>query len=148
MVAGMSKGWRQKCRILHDQHDLRRRLQLLRPLPDSSTATNKFGKPIWLPRIIVPPDPQSTSAIRAIGGNSTRFGKQLAARTVKLGPPPANACDTDPRQIIAATLTYLVNQQLRMKYPGYRRQGLPVTSNHIESAVNQINQRVKGSEKL
>ena len=49
---------------------------------------------------------------------------------------------------MAATLTYLANQQSRMNYPDYRRQGLPITSSHIESTVKQINQRVKGSEKF
>lgn len=73
---------------------------------------------------------------------------EVAARAAELGPPPADASDTDPRQILAGTLTYLVNQQSRMNYPDYRRQGLPVTSSHIESAVKQINQRVKGSEKF
>ncbi len=62
--------------------------------------------------------------------------------------PPAVAGETDPRQILARTLTYLVNQQSRMNYPDYRRGGLPVTSSHIEWAVKQINQRVKGSEKF
>ena len=65
-----------------------------------------------------------------------------------LDTTPAEAGDTDPRQIVATTLTYLVNQQSRMNYPDYRRRGLPVTSSHIESAVKQINQRVKGSEKF
>ena len=73
---------------------------------------------------------------------------EVAARAAELGPPPADASDTDPRQIIATTLTYLVNQQSRMNYPRYRREGLPVTSSHIESTVKQINQRVKGSEKF
>lgn len=73
---------------------------------------------------------------------------ELAARAAELGSPPADAGETDPRQIIAGTLTYLVNQQSRMNYPAYRRQGLPITSSHIESTVKQINQRVKGSEKF
>ncbi len=73
---------------------------------------------------------------------------ELAARAAELGPPPTDAGETDPRQILAGTLTYLVNQQSRMNYPDYRRRGLPVTSSHMESAVKQINQRVKGSEKF
>ena len=39
------------------------------------------------------------------------------------------------------------NQQERMNYPEYRRQGLPLTSAHIESTVKQLNRRIKGSEK-
>ena len=35
-----------------------------------------------------------------------------------------------------------------MKYDEYRRQGLPITSSLMESAVKQINQRVKGTEKF
>ena len=73
---------------------------------------------------------------------------EVAARAVELGSPPAEAGETDPRQIIATTLTYLINQQSRMNYPDYRQAGLPVTSSHIESTVKQINQRVKGSEKF
>lgn len=72
---------------------------------------------------------------------------EVAARAAELGSPPDNASDTDPRQIVASTLTYLVNQQSRMNYPAYRRAGLPITSSHMESTVKQINQRVKGSEK-
>ena len=67
---------------------------------------------------------------------------------MELGLPPSDAPDTDPRQIIADTVTYLTNQQSRMNYPCYRMAGLPITSSHIESAVKQINRRVKGSEKF
>ena len=81
-------------------------------------------------------------------GNLSQTIAEVAARAAELGPPPEDSSETDPRQIVAKTLTYLVNQQSRMKYPEYRRQGLPVTSSHIESAVKQINQRVKGSEKF
>ena len=35
-----------------------------------------------------------------------------------------------------------------MNYPQYRRQGLPLTSSHIESTIKQINRRIKGSEKF
>jgi hypothetical protein len=35
-----------------------------------------------------------------------------------------------------------------MKYDAYRRQGLPITSSWMESAVEQINQRLKGREKF
>lgn len=72
---------------------------------------------------------------------------ELTTRAAELGSPPENAGETDPRQIVATTLTYLTNQQSRMNYPVYRRSGLPITSSHIESTIKQINQRVKGSEK-
>jgi hypothetical protein len=81
-------------------------------------------------------------------GHVSQVIAELAARGAELGPPPTDAGETDPRRIVATTLTYLANQQSRMNYPDYRRQGLPVTSSHIESTVKQINQRVKGSEKF
>ena len=81
-------------------------------------------------------------------GEVVRVIAELAARAVELGPPPPMASETDPRQIVAETLTYLTNQQSRMNYPTYRTAGLPITSSHIESTVKQINQRVKGSEKF
>jgi hypothetical protein len=65
-------------------------------------------------------------------GQTSQMIAELAARAAELGPPPAEASDTDPRQIIAATLTYLVNQHSRMNYPDYRRRGyrsLSATSN-------------------
>jgi hypothetical protein len=45
-------------------------------------------------------------------------------------------------------LTYLRNHQDKMRDDEYRRQGLPITSSHVESVVKQINQRVKGTEKF
>lgn len=81
-------------------------------------------------------------------GQVSQVIAEVAACAAELGPPPADAGDTDSRQIVAATLTYLVNQQSRMNYPDYRRQGLPITSSHIESTVKQIGRRVKGSEKF
>jgi hypothetical protein len=81
-------------------------------------------------------------------GEVTRVIAELAARAVELGPLSPDTADTDPRQIVADTLTYLTNQQSRMNYPAYRRLGLPITSSHIESTVKQISRRVKGSEKF
>ena len=65
----------------------------------------------------------------------------------QLGLPEKNETGT-PRAQVACTLTYLTNQQERMKYHEYRRQGLPITSNHIESTIKQINRRIKGTEKF
>jgi hypothetical protein len=62
------------------------------------------------------------------------------------------ATDTDsedsPRAVVARTHGYLRNQQSRMNYAEYRRQGLPITSSHVESTIKQINRRVKGTEKF
>ena len=35
-----------------------------------------------------------------------------------------------------------------MNYPEYRKQGLPIRSSHMESAIKQLNERIKGSEKF
>ena len=81
-------------------------------------------------------------------GEVTRVIAELAQRQLELGPPPAIATETDPRKVVAETLTYLTNQQSRMNYPTYRLAGLPITSSWMESTVKQINRRVKGSEKF
>jgi hypothetical protein len=44
--------------------------------------------------------------------------------------------------------TYFTNHRERMKYPEYRKEGLPLTSSHIESTIKQINVRMKGTEKF
>ena len=81
-------------------------------------------------------------------GEVSRVIDELAQRCQELGPPPDAVPDSDPRHLTATTLTYLTNQRSRMAYPEYRRQGLPITSSHVESTVKQINQRVKGTEKF
>lgn len=64
----------------------------------------------------------------------------------KLGEPPPDAPDSDPRKIIAETVTYLENNRLRMDYHEYRKAGLPVTTAWMESLVKEVNYRVKGTE--
>lgn len=81
-------------------------------------------------------------------GQVSRVIDELAQRVLELGSPPPKTSETDPRQIVFDTLTYLRNQQSRMNYPEYRQLGLPITSSPIESTVKQINYRVKGSEKF
>ena len=73
---------------------------------------------------------------------------ELVHHSQLLGPPDADADETDPRRVLAETLGYLRNNQSRMDYPRYRREGLPVTSALIESLVKEMNYRVKGSEKF
>jgi hypothetical protein len=63
-------------------------------------------------------------------------------------PPGEKLPDSDPRQAIHSTLSYLTNNQKRMDYSRYRRHGLPATSSLAESYVKQVNQRVKGTEKF
>ena len=72
----------------------------------------------------------------------------LAQRQLELGTPLEGDSDTNPRHVVAQALTYLQNHQSQMQYAEYRRQGLPMTSSYVESAVKQFNQRVKGTEKF
>jgi hypothetical protein len=72
----------------------------------------------------------------------------LRSRQQELGEPAEDEPKTSPRQVVAATLGYLVNHKERMHYDAYRRQGLPLTSCHVESTVKLFNRRVKGTEKF
>ena len=71
------------------------------------------------------------------------FGRQLAAAAWQRGFAGAAR-----KAFVADALRYLTNQQTRMRHDAYRREGLPITSSHIESTIKQINRRVKGSEKF
>lgn len=72
----------------------------------------------------------------------------LRMRQQSLGLPELSDPEESPRWKLVEALRYLENQQSRMRYDEYRRQGLPITSSHIESTIKQINRRVKGSEKF
>jgi hypothetical protein len=81
-------------------------------------------------------------------GQVTQVLRALEARQAEVGPPEPDEPETSPRQAVARTLTYLRNQQDKMQYDAYRRQGLPITSSLMESVVKQVNRRVKGTEKF
>ncbi len=72
--------------------------------------------------------------------------EELQSWQRKLGEPPTQAPETDPRKIVATTVHYLKNNRSRMDYPTYRQAGLPVTTAWMESLVKEINYRVKGTE--
>lgn len=61
---------------------------------------------------------------------------------------PTEPDDSSPEGPIERAMTYFTNHQSRMNYPEYRKQGLPLTSSHIESTIKQINIRMKGTEKF
>ena len=79
-------------------------------------------------------------------GDVVQVLEELRQWQTKMGGPIKEAPENDPRQIVARTITYLENNQSRMDYPGYRRQGLPVTTAWMESLVKELNYRVKGTE--
>lgn len=72
---------------------------------------------------------------------------ELAAWQERLGRPPPEADEHDPRRVVTEVGRYLRNNQERMDYPRYRRAGLPVTSSWVESLVGEFNGRVKGRDK-
>lgn len=73
---------------------------------------------------------------------------ELAQRQAELGPPQPEDGETHPRQVVSTACGYLQTHKDKMRYPDYRRRGLPITSSYVESAVKQFNQRVKGTEKF
>jgi hypothetical protein len=74
----------------------------------------------------------------------------MEARLTRLEPftGPGKLPATDPREALRRTLTYLKNNEQRMNYPEYRKQGLPVSSAMVESLIKEVNYRVKGTEKF
>src|SRR5262245_48248846 len=63
-------------------------------------------------------------------------------------PPPGEELPpTDPRRAVAEALSYFGHNAGRMRYPEYRRAGLPVTSSLVESLVGEVNARVKSKQK-
>jgi hypothetical protein len=81
-------------------------------------------------------------------GEMSRLIAAVADRQAELGLPEPEESETSPRQIVSKALTYLQNQQGRMRYPEYRKLGLPITSSHMESAIKELNYRIKGTEKF
>jgi hypothetical protein len=81
-------------------------------------------------------------------GQVLRVIAAVEERQAELGLPEKDEPETSPRQVVARALTYLRNQQDKMRYDEYRRQGLPITSSLMESVVKQVNRRVKGTEKF
>lgn len=72
--------------------------------------------------------------------------EELAVWQDRLGLPPLDASDTDPREVLRKTYQYLEHNRSRMNYPEYRKQGMPVTTAWMESLVKEVNWRVKGTE--
>jgi hypothetical protein len=75
--------------------------------------------------------------------------EQLRDWQGRVGRPPTGEelPPTDPRRAVAEALSYFGHNGGRMKYPEYRRAGLPTTSSLVESLVGQVNARVKSKQK-
>lgn len=81
-------------------------------------------------------------------GNVQKIIADLCSLSEAMGKPEQDTPPTDPRCRIERALTYLSNNAPHMAYHQYRKQGLPLTSAHIESTIKQINRRIKGTEKF
>ena len=81
-------------------------------------------------------------------GASQKLLEEMEAWQAQIGLPGVNDNDSSPQQLLADAIRYVTNQQSRMKYADYRRNGLPTTSAYIESTIKQVNQRMKGTEKF
>ena len=64
----------------------------------------------------------------------------------RIGLPEENPPDDDPREQLRRVIGYLENNRSRMDYAEYRRAGLPTTSAWMESAIKEMNYRIKGTE--
>lgn len=84
----------------------------------------------------------------AWSGRVTAILPELETRSGELGEPPPEASVSDPRQLVLEAWRYLRNKAERMRYDAYRREGLPIRTSAVESAIKMINRRVKGSEKF
>lgn len=73
---------------------------------------------------------------------------ELEDQQTKLGLPPKDASESDPREVVRRATVYYRNHRTRMNYPEYRRKGYPLTSSIMESTVKQVSRRVKGTEKF
>jgi hypothetical protein len=84
----------------------------------------------------------------AWGGERARLLSALTRAAARVGEPPANAAESDPRRVLASARTYVINNLDKMDYPRYRKLGLPTSSAPVESEIKQFNRRVKGTEKF
>jgi hypothetical protein len=71
---------------------------------------------------------------------------ELEQHQATLGDAEATASADDACEQLRLVIQYLRNNRERMKYADYRQQGLPTTSAWMESAVKEMNFRIKGTE--
>lgn len=79
-------------------------------------------------------------------GNIAQVIEALRIHQSHVGYPPDDADEDDPREQLRRIIGYLENNRSRMKYDQYRKTGLPTTSAWMESAVKEMNYRIKGTE--
>ncbi|MFG0291419.1 MAG: hypothetical protein ACF8CQ_24860 [Rhodopirellula sp. JB044] len=83
---------------------------------------------------------------RAWRGKVGEVITELKSHQARIGLPPEDTDEDDPREQLRRVIGYLENNQQRMRYEEYRMSGLPTTSAWMESAVKEMNYRIKGTE--
>lgn len=81
-------------------------------------------------------------------GQTRKLLKELARQQRRLGEPPPDAREDDPRQVLAENLGYFAAREPQMDYPTYRAKGWPIGSGAVEAGVKQFNRRIKGTEQF
>lgn len=79
-------------------------------------------------------------------GDIAEVIEELKTHQERIGAPPEDASEDDPREQLRRVIGCLENNRTRMRYDEYRRAGLPTTSAWMESAVKEMNYRIKGTE--
>ena len=79
-------------------------------------------------------------------GGIAKVLAELVEHQQRIGHPPDDAVDDDAREQLRCIIGYLENNRSRMKYDEYRCAGLPTTSAWMESAIKEMNFRVKGTD--
>jgi hypothetical protein len=84
----------------------------------------------------------------AWAGHVANLLELLRKHAERLGHPPKDCSEDDPRKILWGVLDYVEKNKDKLDYPRYRRDGLPVSSAPVESLIKRVNRRVKGTEKF
>jgi len=81
-------------------------------------------------------------------GQVDRVIATLTSHAERLGSPQAADGADHPRRVLANNVGYFQAHRRHMDYPTYRRNGWPIGSGLVESAVKLFNKRVKGTEQF
>jgi hypothetical protein len=84
----------------------------------------------------------------AWAGQVSALLRELRAAGQRVGRPPPQAKEDDLRKVVWDAVGYVEGNRDKMKYPEYRKLGLPISSAGVESVIKQLNRRVKGTEKF
>jgi hypothetical protein len=84
----------------------------------------------------------------AWSGQVAALLRGLQAVGERLGKPSAPVKEDDARKVVWEAIGYVQGNRDKMKYPEYRKLGLPISSAGVESVIKQLNRRMKGTEKF